>query len=304
MISISKHKNITWIDLESPEADEVKNLMRDYNIPPLVADELLRPTVRPKADPYTNLIYLILHFPVFDISKKASTPCEIDFIIGKKFLVTAHYQSIIPLHEMIKTFEVGMLLGDNRMANSTGMLMFFIVRNLYDFALRQLDHIQTKISDIEDQIFNGREKEMVKEISFVQRDILEFQRSVHAHESVLKSLGLSGEKFLGKDFIYYLKSMSGELAKVENLLENSKNTIGLLRETNDSLLSNKTNEIMKTLTVLAFITFPVMFLSSLFSMNTEALPIIGIPGDFWIVITIMAISATAVFMLFKRKKWL
>ena len=301
MITTSKHKNLTWIDLESPEAEEVKKLMQDYNIPPLVADELLRPTVRPKADPHQNLIYLILHFPIFDISKKVSYPSEIDFIIGKKFLVTAHYQSIIPLHELLKTFEVGMLLGDNKMANSTGMLMFFIIRHLYDFALRQLDHIQSKINVIEEKIFSGKEKEMVKEISLVQRDVLEFQRSIHAHGSVLRSLSISGEKFMGKDFIYYLKSIYSELRKVENLLENSKDTIELLRETNDSLLSNRTNEIMKKLTSVALITFPMMFILAVFSLSIKYPPLADFAGAFWVVLSLAVLAAFSAFILLKKR---
>lgn len=304
MISSYKRKNIAWVDLESPTPDEVKEIMKDFHIPPVVADELLRPTIRPKVDAYDKFIYLILHFPVYDIGRKASSPCEIDFVVGKNFIITAHYQSIIPLHELLKTFEVGVLLNEKNMSKSTGRLMFIIIRHLYDFALRQLDHIQSKITAIEEHMFTGREKEMVKEISFVQRDLLEFGRSVHAHRSILESLRAVDGKILGEDFEHYLRVISGELARVENLLDNSREAINLLRETNDSLLSNRTNEVMKTLTVLAFVTFPVMFLSSLFSMNTQSLPIVGAKGDFWIVLFLMFAGASSAFAFFRRKGWL
>lgn len=304
MITTHKYKNLTWTDVESPNVEDIKILMPQYGIPPIVADELLKPTIRPKADIYGNIVYLILHFPIYDISRKVSEPCEVDFILGKDFVITAHYKSIIPLHELVKIFEVGVLLKEHHFAKSVGRLMFLITKKLYDYALRQLEHIHGKISEIEERMFTDQEKEMVKEISYVQRDVLEFQRAIHAHGSVLKSLYETDARITGKDFSHYLNSMLAELSRVENLLDNSKETIELLRDTNDSLLSSKTNEVMKTLTVMAFVTFPAMFLGTLFSMNTSWLPIVGMPGDFFIVLLLMIVGAFTAFSFFKKKKWI
>ncbi|MEK9183766.1 MAG: magnesium transporter CorA family protein [Patescibacteria group bacterium] len=304
MLTTYKHKGLSWVDLESPTAEEVKKIMQKYDISPVVADELLRPTIRPRVDIHNNFIYLILHFPFFDLSRKMSIAGEIDFIIGKNFLITAHYRSIAPLYELAKMFEVGMLVNENRLTKNPGQLMFFILRHLYDFTLRQLDHIHLKISAIEENIFMGKEKEMVREISYAQGDILEFKRAIHAHKVVLNSLKFAGEKFFNSDFTHYAKSMIIELEQVENLVQNSKETIKLLQETNNSLLSNRTNEIMKTLTVLAFVTFPLVFLSQLFGMNVENMPLTSVRGGFWILILIMIFPTIGVLAFFKRKKWL
>lgn len=304
MLTTYKHKGLSWVDLESPTADEVKKIMQKYNISPLVADELLRSTIRPRVDVYGNFIYLILHFPLFDLSRKRSVAGEIDFIIGKNFLITAHYRSIAPLHEIAKMFEVGMLVSEKRLAKNPGQLVFFIAKHLYDFTLRQLDHIHSKISAIEENIFTGKEKEMVKEISYAQGDILEFKRSIHSHGGVLNSLKFAGEKFFSSDFAYYVNDMIRELNQVENLVENSKETIELLQDTNNSLLSNRTNEIMQTLTVLAFATFPLVFLSQLFGMNVRNIPFTSARGGFWILILIMIFPTVGVLAFLKRKKWL
>ena len=301
MITTHKYKTLTWVDLESPVVEDIKILMQQYNIPPIVADELLKPTIRPKADIYGNIVYLILHFPIYDISRKVSEPCEVDFILGKNFIITAHYKSIIPLHELVKIFEVGVLLKEHHFAKSVGRLTFLITKKLYDYALRQLEHIHAKISEIEERIFTGQEKEMVKEISYVQRDVLEFQRAVHAHGSVLKSLYETDQKITGKDFNHYLNSMLAELARVENLLDSSKETIELLRDTNDSLLSNRTNEIMKKLTSVALITFPVMFVIALFSTSIETFPFMGFSGAFWLMLFLATLSAMSAFALLKKQ---
>lgn len=304
MITTHKYKNLTWVDLENPTIEDIKTIMPKYGIPPIVADEILRPTIRPKADIYGNLIYLILHFPIYDISKKVSEPNEVDFILGKNFIITAHYKSILPLHELMKIFEVGVLLKEDHFAKSVGRLMFLITKKLYDYALRQLEHVHDKISEIEDRMFTGQEKEMVREISYVQRDALEFQRAIHAHNSILKSLYETDEKITGKDFKHYLNSMSAELSRVENLLDNSKETIALLRDTNDSLLSSRTNEIMKKLTAVTLITFPMMFVLAVFSTSIKSFPFMNFPGVFWIVLFLAIMSGIGAFSLLKKEKLL
>lgn len=301
MITTHKYKNLTWVDLENPTVEDVKTLMPQYGIPPIVADELLKPTARPRADIYSNIIYLILHFPLYDIGRKVSEPCEVDFILGKNFIITAHYKSILPLHELVKVFEVGVLLKESHFAKSVGRLMFLITKKLYDYALRQLEHVHGKISEIEDRMFTDQEKEMVKEISYVQRDVLEFQRAIHAHGSVLKSLYETDEKMTGKDFTHYLNNMIAELSRVENLLDNSKETIELLRDTNDSLLSSRTNEIMKKLTSVTLITFPMMFVLAIFSTSVDSFPFMNFPGSFWIILFLAITSGLGAFSLLKKQ---
>lgn len=304
MITSYKYKTLTWVDVESPTADDVKKLIPQYRLPPIVADELLRPMLRSKIDVYNDLVYFVLHFPIYDISKKISDPQEIDFIVGKNFIITTHYKSIIPLHELIKTFEVGILLNENHAAKNTGRLIFSIIKTLYGHALRELDNIYSKIIDIEKNMFTDQEKAIVKDISYIQRDVLEFQRAIHAHDSVLRSLEEVDSKIMGKDSSRYLKNVIWELSRVEGMLENAKETIELLRDTNDSLLSSRTNEIMKTLTIVTFVTFPALFISSLMSMNTKWLPVAGLPGDFFIVVAIMITGVLAAFTFFRKKRWI
>lgn len=305
MITLHKHKKLTWIDLESPTSDEVKSLMHEHGIHPLVAEELLKTTLRSRVDVYKNFIYLIMHFPIFEPSKKTSMSCEIDFIIGENFLITAHYRTITPLHEIIKMFEIGSLIDRENLAKNPGVIVFYIIKHLYEFALRQLDHIQLKIDEIEENIFKHREKEMVEIISVIHRDILDFHRSIYAHESILNSFTHVGDKFFGKDFIHYTNVILGELARVKSLLENCKATIESLQETNDSLLTDKVNDIMRTLTITSFIVFPMILFAAIFGMsNNVSMPIVGTKGDFWIILGIMLVCASTLLLFFKRKKWI
>lgn len=304
MISRYIYKNLTWIDLESPTKDEVRQIMDEYDIHPVVANELLTPTVRPKVDLYENIIYLILHFPTVAHQHEGHTEQEVDFIIGRNFFITTHYELVDPLYEFSKVFEVSSILDKSNLGDHGGFLFFYVVKELYRNLESDLDVINDRLERIEEKIFEGGEVRMVETISKTNRDLLNFRQSIRHHGAILESFEAAGKKFFGQDFEYYLRSVTGEYYKVANILDGHKETLVDLRETNDSLLTTRTNEIMKFLTIIAFITFPLALIASLFGMNTIATPIVGSPGDFWVVMGMMLFATLAMFAFFKLKRWI
>ncbi|MCK5592389.1 MAG: magnesium transporter CorA family protein [Candidatus Pacebacteria bacterium] len=304
MISRYKYRDLTWIDLESPTKEEVREIMEEHNVHPLVADELLSPTLRPKVDLYDNLIYLIMHFPVVYSMHGRSGGQEIDFIIGKNFLITTHYELVDPLHEFSKVFEVNSILGKSDMSTHAGYLFFYIIKELYRGLTIELDHIAEELENIEEKIFKGEEVKMVESISRVNRDLLNVKQAIRPHKETLDSFEIAGKQFFGEEFTYHLQTISGEYYKVFNILEGQKETLLDLRITNDSLLTTKTNEIMKILTIVAFITFPLTLIAGIFGMNAEYMPFVGQEKDFFIILGLMVVTVFIMFSYFKFKKWM
>lgn len=303
MVTRYTHKNLIWVDLESPTQDEVRAVMEEFNINPLAAEELLSPTLKPKVEPYDTFIYLILHFPVFKHSHTHSQNQEVDFIIGKEFLITTRYDTVDPLHKFSKIFEVNSILDKSDMGHHAGYLFFYMVKKLYKAISHELAFIENSLDDIEEQIFRDREREMVVEISKTSRQLLNFKQALVAHKDILASFEIAGKKFFGDVFGYHLRTIIGEYYKIENELSFHSATVAELRETNNSLLSTKQNEVMKVLTVMAFVGFPLTVIASVFGMNTK-LPIVGREHDFWIILGIMVATATILFAFVKFKKWL
>ncbi len=304
MISVYKHKHLTWVDVESPTPDEVRVLMNKYSIDPLVADELLLPTLKPKVDTYPNFIYLILHFPAFKHTHNGDTNQEIDFIIGKDFLITTRYDIVDPLHKFSKVFEVNSVLDKGDIGEHAGFLFFYMVRKLYKSLEHELEYIEDSLEIIEEDIFEGKEKEMVVALSNVSRNLLNLKQALNPHQEILTSFSDAGRKFFGNSFANHINSIMGEYYRIKNSILVHNDTLYELRETNNSLLSTKQNEVMKVLTIMAFVTFPLSLIASIFGMNTSYLPFIGGPNDFWLVISIMGFAALLMFIFFKRKHWM
>ena len=304
MLTKYTHKNVTWIDLESPTKEEVHKIMEEYSIHPTVAEELLMPTLKPKVDLHDNFIYLILHFPAFRHTHNNQQNQEVDFIIGKDFIITTRYDTIDPLHKFSKVFEVDSILDKSDIGTHAGFVFFFMIKKLYKALEHELEYIHDALETIEEDIFEGREKEMVVSLSIVSRDLLNLKQALSPHKDVLNSFEEVGLKFFGKDFTHQIRSIGSEYYKINNIIHTHSDSLKELRQTNDSLLTTKQNEVMKVLTIMAFVTFPLSLIASIFGMNTSTLPIVGGPNDFWIIMIIMVSFTVIMFTFFKYKKWL
>jgi len=304
MISRYEHKGLRFIDIESPTKEDIRIVREEFSLHPLIAEELTTPSLRPKVDLYKNGIYLILHFPAFKHAHGKDTRQEVDFVIGKDYLITVHYDMIDAIHKFSKEFEVSSILDKSEIGNHAGYLFFHLIKNLYYSLSHELEHIEARLEKAESKIFKGGEAKMVEALSYINRDLLDLKQSLRTHKDVLKSLESAGEQFFGNDFSYYLQAISGEFYKVSNTLDGHKETLIDLRETNDSLLTTKTGNIMKRLTFVSFTTFPPMLIASIFGINSEYTPIMGTPYDFWIVLGIIIFATLSIILFFHHKKWL
>lgn len=309
-----KYKDITWINLSKPTKEEIAAVVKEFKLHSLVESELAAPSERSKVDVYDDFLYLILHFPTCHIcygkhrdnSLKGDDndgAQEIDFIIGKDFLITAHYEPVDSLSEFAAIFENQLEFGSGRAVHG-GHLFFVIIRQIYRSLEEGLEYINSILKKTEQSIFAGQEKEMVTVLADINRNLLDFRWSLKSHQEVLDSLDLAGRDFFGEKFAYFLHAILGEYHKIWNMLENNRETFAELRETNESLLTIKTNEIMKFLTIMAFVTFPLSVFTSLFGMNTINNPILGSPNDFWVIVGIMLGAVAIMFAWFRYKKWI
>ena len=167
-----------------------------------------------------------------------------------------------------------------------------------------LERLEGMMVRIEDHIFSGKERQMVKALSDVSKALLDMKQAIHHHGDILTELQKEGKKLFNGTFAESLKEVEGDWRTINYMIENQQEMLTELRETNNSLLSTKQNEVMKILTIMAFVTFPLSLLASIFGMNTDYLPLVGLPGDFWIIVAIMVILTGVFFAFFKYKKWL
>jgi len=292
--------NQTWTDLNSPTKEEVDSLILTRNINPTIAKDMLTPTPTQHAQDMGEAIYAVLHIPSFSRTHSAGSNQEIDCVISANDLITARYDSIDALHYFAKQIEVEEIL--NKSENSN--VFFTMMKEIYRSVTNELAYMEDWMKEIEKNIFEGQEKAMVFSISNASRNLLNFKRTLDPHGKVFEFLKQAGGEKFGKQFKDEAEETLEEWRRVMRVVNNQMDLATELRETNNSMLSTKQNEVMKTFTILAFVTFPLSMVAAIFGMNTVHTPIIGKLNDFWIVLGLMVCISLTMFSYFRYKKWI
>jgi magnesium transporter len=303
MLKKQNYKTITWVDSETPTKEDARELMQEYSLSPEVAQDILLPTFKDKIVCYKDYIYLVLHFPAFKHTHNKSHRQEIDFVIGKNYIITNRYESIDSMEKYAKIFEVNSILDKNDGQVDPGDLFLAMMTTVYQSLSDELDSINYLLREAEKNIFAGKEREMVFELSRVGREIINFNHIITPHGNILETLKENSEKVLGQNFSLELSKIINEFHKISKILENVTEVLRELRETNNSLLSTKQNEIMKTLTIFTFFALPFGIITGFFQMNTINTPVVSNENGWFIIVGIELVTLITVYLIAKRKKW-
>lgn len=304
MISRYTHQGLTWIDLESPSSEEVRHIAEEFSLPNLVTQEMSTLMLRSKVDSYPDFMYLVLHFPML-AGHSDNTEQEVDFIIGKEFIITIRYEQVAAISEFAQVFEKASLGGGEHQMTHGGFVFTQLMKVFYSRLLNDLEDITTIIKDVEYSIFSAQESSTVRRLSTISRTLLDFKQAVHFHRDILLSYQTAGARLFGNGYVHAAENIVSEFNKVSNVLENHRDVLMELQRTNDSLLSTRSNEIMKTFTVMTFIMLPLTLITSIFSMNTPSdFVFIRTAQDFYFVLGAMLLTGLIMFLFFKLRKWL
>lgn len=303
MIKKQNYKVITWVDSEIPTKEEARSLMEEYELSPEVAQDILLPTFKDKISVYKDYIYLVLHFPAFKHTHNKSHRQEIDFVIGKNFIITNRYESIDAMEKYAKIFEVNSILDKNEAEVGSGEVFLAMMKTIYQSMSDELDSINYLLREAEKNIFAGKEKDMVFELSRVGREIINFNHIISPHGDILETLKQNSNVLASKTFSLSLNEVMNEYYKISKILENVTAVMRELRETNNSLLSTKQNEIMKTLTVFTFFALPFSIITGFFQMNTKYTPFVNSSTAWYFIVGIEIIVMIIIFFIAKKKKW-
>ncbi|MBI3458905.1 hypothetical protein HY061_01430, partial [Candidatus Azambacteria bacterium] len=187
-MNILKHKELVWVDIESPKDSDIDYLRTNFKISDDILEDIIPPSQHSKIEDSEDIFYFVVYLPVFDRRSRLSHNRELDIILGKDFLITSHYEPILPLQDFfgqLNTVEEEKIKFFSK--NSAFLLSCFLTDFLKSY-FPKLDHINEEIKEIETMIFRGKEREMVSQISNVQRNLLSFRQSLRPQRLIFESL--------------------------------------------------------------------------------------------------------------------
>ena len=293
--------DLTWINIEPPTEKETEYLAQNYPFHPLDLEGCLSRVQRPKIDEYKDYLFLVLHFPVFSKEARVTTSSQLSVFISEKYLITLHKGELKPLVKLFRECQIDEESLQENFSHGANYLLYRIIDRLVDYCFPILNKIVDNIEEVEDNIFSEDVRSAVKELSNLRRDIITFRRIIWPMRAVIGSLEPRIRRLTKTDLAVYFGDIVDHLDKIWDALDEYKEVIEGLNDTYDSLAGNRTNEVIRMLTVIATILLPITVVASIYGMNIH-LPFADSDFALFFVFLIVAVIIGGMLFFFRRKR--
>jgi magnesium transporter len=296
---------LTWVNVVAPDVETAQALAVRFGWHPLDVEDVVSKRQRPKIDAYEEDGYLfaVLHFPVFDQTVKRLNAAELDLFLGHDYVVTVPNRELLPVTRLFRRCEEDERLREHLFARGSGRLLYEILDDLFDYCFPILDKIAYKLDVIEDEMFEGRSYEVVRDLSNVKQEIISYRKIIKPERSTLRVLERRVEDFLPEELELYFDDIVDAAERIWDLLDNFKEVVEGLESTNESVISHRQNDVLRLLTVISVTILPLTLVTGLFGMNV-LFPGEGTHEAFWVIVGALAVTAAATLGFFRWKRWL
>jgi magnesium transporter len=302
-VEIVEHRGLRWINIERPGPLDRAWLEEHFEFHPLDYEDVASRNQRPKIDVYDDYLFIVLHFPVFDKTVGRLNAGELDIFIGPNFLVTLPNTPLQPVEYLFERCRASEEARDALFGKGAGYLLYKIVDDAFDYCFPMLRKMGNKLERIEEEIFEGRSEEIVRDISNAKQEIINFRKIIRPQRAVLRDLERTKQRYLPDDLEVYFDDINDASERIWDMLENYKEVVEALEDTNESVISHRVNEVLKVLTAFSVVILPLTLLASLFGMNVD-FPFEQDVGAFWGIVGLMGLALGGMLAYFRRRGFL
>ena len=192
---------------------------------------------------------------------------------------------------------------EQRFARGSGRLLYEILDDLFDYCFPILDKIGHKLDALEDDVFEGRSNEVVRDISNVKQEIISYRKIVKPERTTLRLLDRHVGRFLPEELEIYFDDIIDAAERIWDILDNYKEVVEALESTNESVIQHRQNDVLRILTVFSVILLPLTLITGFFGMNVD-FPGFGTVWAFWTIFGTMAAAVVSMLAFFRYKNWL
>jgi len=294
--------DVFWIDIKAIHDEKlISSIGSQFDIHPLVLEDILNTKQRPKIEFFDNYIYIVIKMLTWDQKKKNINTEQISLVIGNNYVISFQEKEddiFEPLRERIRR-------GKGRIRGmGSDYLAYAILDITVDNYFIALEGIGEHMELLEDKLLKNPNDQILKEIYIVKRENLLLRKSVWPLREINAQLERYDSPLVRKKTRPFLRDLHDHTMHVIDNVETYRDMIAGLLELYISTLSNKTNDVMKVLTIIATIFIPLTFIVGVYGMNFEHMPELHWPWAYFFVMAAMGLIAMAMLWYFRKKKWL
>lgn len=301
-LSACNNDAINWINVDGlHEVEVISSAGKRFNVHPLILEDILNTTQRPKIDIDNNYIFIVIKMLYYNKDIKEIESEQVSIIILKNYILSfQEFQGDI-FDDLRKRLEYNK---SNIRSKGTDYLAYSLIDTIVDSYFDIIENIGDSIDEIEDILMSNPSNEILNDIYKFKRELIFLRNSVWPLREVLGKLVKSEYELIDDKTVMYLRDVYDHTIQVVDIIETYRDILSGMLDTYLSSISNKTNEVMKILTIFSTIFIPLSFLTGIYGMNFDYIPELKFKYGylvFWI-ITIFCILVMLNY--FRRKKWL
>ena len=306
---------IIWMDITYEEGELPDYLTKIFGLHPLAVEDCMQELPRSKVDEYPEALSITMHrfyyvepaqnslfkknpqFPTMQIE-------QLNFFIGQNFLVSVHKH---PSKEILRTLDHIKL--DPKIAmHGQDYIFYLIADQVVDSYFTEIDHLDDLTDRLEEDIFKKQDSKISKDLFNLKRDTLHIRKLVVPQREIFAMLVRFDERFINQSNLVYFRDIYDHLIRIADSLDVSRDLLTSLLDAHLTVISNKMNEIMKVLTVIATLVMPPTLIAGIYGMNFHYIPEIhsawGLQYGYFLAIGMMVLIMIILAVYFKRKRWI
>lgn len=294
---------IRWIDFVAHDEAALLLIQERFDFHPLAIEDLRHFDQRPKMEEYSGYLFLVMHgfhdVPGEDGGPSEIEPVELHAFLGPSYLVTVHTEAMPAL-----TAAWQRVAGDGGLARrGADFLYYLVVDNIVDANFKILDDLSDALDDIEDAVLGRAERRDLAHIFRLKKRLVVLRRVLSPQRDVFAMLAKRGHACIKEATSVYFRDVYDHLTRIYESIDTARDLLGNALDAYLSAVAQRTNEVMKRLTILSAVFLPLTFLTGFFGQNFQAMPFDS-KTLMWAAIAIMALLPPVMLFLFRRSRWL
>jgi magnesium transporter len=299
-------ESLLWVDICGETKETSQTILREiFNFHPLAIADALDQVHVPKVDDWGDYLYIVAR--AIAVDEKMEKPIEteeIDIFLGKNYLVTYCNKPIMATERIWEREQKSQRI----MKAGVGQLLYTLIDEIADDFINLSEYIDEEIDAIEDQLFNQPEPDVLERIFSLKRSLLHLRRIISPQREIVNKLSRGDYDLIGEEARIYFRDVYDHFLRLFDILENLRELTGNALEVYLSVVNNRMNNVMKTLTIITTLFMPISFLAGFFGMNffqpVETLPNWTGRIVFQLTIIVIVLFPIGMYIWIKRRGWI
>ena len=290
-----------WVDIEAPAQEVIEPLLEErFGFHELAAEDTLSPNTLPKYDSFSEYDFFIFRTVDVNVSEHKTETYKIAAFLGGNFLFTVHRLPMTAIADVHAR-----LVADRRMLErGPDFLLYAIVDHMVDAHFPLIEQIEENVDDIQDQIFESADPVHLDELLHLKRDLNVLRRHSLPQRELLNQISRGDAHFILREHLIYFRDAYDHMFRISETIDVERDMMASTMEAYLSVIANRTNEIMKVLTILSTIMLPLTVIGGIYGMNFRYMPELEWHYGYLFAIGLMAATTTTLLLFFRWRGWL